>query len=580
MTFNKYYQDELLYLRELGREFSSAHPEAASFLAEPGSDPDVERLIEGFAFLTARVREKLDDELPEITHSLMEMFWPHYLRPLPSCTTLQFEALTQAAKETRVIAAGVEIDSQPVDGTSCRFRTAFPVTLLPLSLQGVELRRGSPPTLALKFKLADGVTAAKADIKSLRLHLSGESSVSRALYLCLTRYFHKAVAKPLTPAGASVNLDARAVGVGFAPDEALLSFPNASFTGFRLLQEYFAFPAKFMYVDITGLQGLSALGAATTFELQLQLSRLPENMPPVAPGNVLLNCTPAINLFKHDADPIRVDLKRTEYFVRPAGTNARHYEIHSIDRVAGMPRGTSRIREYRPLFRLASRPDPDAVYYRARLHPAVVGDGTDVMLSVTGGLHNAQSPDVETLSIDLFCTNRALPTKLGIGDVNVTTSSAPTFARAKNITRPTASIAPPMGDDLHWRLISHLSLNYLSLVDLENLRSLIGLYNFRTRVDRQAENAHRLMLAALEKISAKPGVRLVQGAPVRGMEVELEVVEDGFGGEGEAYLFGSVLSEFLAQYVSLNAFSRLTLKGIKYGEVHTWPAKSGRRILV
>ncbi|MCC6572575.1 MAG: type VI secretion system baseplate subunit TssF [Planctomycetes bacterium] len=580
MTFNKYYQDELLYLRELGREFSTAHPEAAGFLAEPGSDPDVERLIEGFAFLTARVREKLDDELPELTHALMEMFWPHYLRPVPSITTLQFDAMAQAAKESRTIASGAEIDSVPVDGTPCRFRSVYDVNLQPITLQGVELRRGSPPVLALKFKFADGITAAKANISSLRLHLAGETAVSRALYLCLTRYFTRAVAQPLTPPGQGVSLDAKTSPVGFAGNEAMLAYPNASFSGFRLLQEYFIYPAKFMYVELTGLQGLSKLGAATHFELQLQLSRLVENMPPVSAGNVLLNCTPAINLFKHDADPIRVDLQRTEYFVRPSGSDGRHFEIYSIDRVAGMPRGTNRLREYRPLFRLSSRPEPDAVFYRARIHPAVTGEGTNVMISLTGGMHNIQTPEIETLSIELSCTNRNLPTKLGLGDVSVTTSNAPNFARAKNITRPTASIAPPMGDDLHWRLLSHLSLNYLSLIDLESLRSLIGLYNFRARVDRQAENAHRLMLAALEKISARPAIRLVQGAPVRGMEVELEVGEDGFGGEGEAYLFGSVLSEFLAQYVSLNAFSRLSLKGTKYGEVHTWPARSGKRTLL
>ncbi len=578
MTFNKYYQDELLYLRELGREFAQAHPEAASFLAEPGSDPDVERMLEGFAFLTARVREKLDDELPELTHALMEMFWPHYLRPIPSFTTLQFEPLAQAARETRTIGAGAEIDSQPVDGTSCRFRTGYPVTLQPLSLAGLELRRGTPPSLVLKFKFADGVTAAKANIHSLRLHLAGETAVSRALHLCLTRYFGKAYCLPA--GGARTPLAAKTDLVGFSSSEALLAWPHASFTGFRLLQEYFSFPSKFMYVDITGLEGLASLGAATAFELHLELTRLPENMPPVGLGNVMLNCTPAVNLFRHDADPIRVDLKRTEYFVRPAGEDARHYEIYAIDRVAGMPRGTNRLREYRPLYRMSSRPQAEAVFYRARVQPAVAGEGTNVVLSVTGGLHQAQTPEVETLSVELSCTNRNLPGKLGLGDVCVSTSNAPNFARARNITRPTASIAPPMGDDLHWRLLSHLNLNYLSLLDIEALRTLLGLYNFRARHDRQAENAHRLMLGALQSISARPGVRLVQGAPVRGLEVEIEVDEDGLGGEGEAWLFGSVLSEFLGQYVSLNAFSRLTLKGVKYGEVHTWPAKSGKRIIL
>ncbi|MBV8881872.1 MAG: type VI secretion system baseplate subunit TssF, partial [Planctomycetaceae bacterium] len=239
--FNKYYQDELAYLRELGLEFAKANPEGAHFVGEAGGDPDVERLLEGFSFLTARIRQKLDDELPELTHSLIEMFWPHYLRSIPSMAVLQFEALPQAAKEVRAIPKGAEVQSVPVDGTPCRFRTAYDVTLLPLSIETVALRTETPPSLRVKFKLADGVQLPKVAPSSIRLHLAGDAAASRSLYLCLRRYLARV--SVVAPGGKPVALPKAAVRpAGFTAEELLLPFPGNSYTGFRLLQEYFAFP--------------------------------------------------------------------------------------------------------------------------------------------------------------------------------------------------------------------------------------------------------------------------------------------------------------------------------------------------
>jgi len=194
--FNKYYQDELAYLREMGRDFARIYPEAAHFVGEASQDPDVERLLEGFAFLTARVRQKLEDELPEVTHTLLETFFPHYLRPIPSFTVIQFEALPQAAREVRQIPAGVEIDSTPVDGTACRFRTGYGVQLQPLTLENVTLRTEAPPSLRLRIRLPEGTDLAKLGLSTLRLHLSGDAAVTRALYLCLCRYLKRITAAP------------------------------------------------------------------------------------------------------------------------------------------------------------------------------------------------------------------------------------------------------------------------------------------------------------------------------------------------------------------------------------------------
>ena len=578
--FNKYYQDELAYLREIGQEFARAYPDAAHFIGESSRDPDVERLLEGFAFLTARVRQKLDDELPEVTHDLIEMFWPHYLRPVPSMTVVQFELLPQAAREVRPFPRGVEVASVPVDGTVCRFRTAYDTLLVPLKLENAAVRTEAPAQLRLRLRLPEGVALKKLGLSSLRLHLAGDPAASRGLYLCLCRYLQRVWAQP-AGSGAPAALERAAIQpLGFSTAEALLPYPAISLHGFRLLQEYFSFPAKFMFVDVKNLEGLAALPPAPTFDLVFEFSRLPDALPPVTATNVLLNCTPAMNLFRHPAEPIRVDHERVEYAVRPVSQESAHYEIYTIDKVTGLIKGTGRAQEYRPLLRFARPPDEDVLFYRQRVDLSVTGGGSDLYVSPLPPSVPGALPEIETLSLDLTCTNRQLPSKLQIGDLSALPGAAGTIARARNVVRPTPSIPAPLGGDLHWRLLSHMAVNYLSLVDLEALRAVLGLYNFRARVDRQAEQSLRHLLLGIQKVSARPSMRLLEGTPVRGISVEVEVDESHFGGEGEVYLFGSLLNEIYAQFVTLNAFCRLAVKGLKYGEIHEWPTRIGDRIIL
>jgi type VI secretion system protein ImpG len=582
-VFNKYYQDELSFLREMGREFSQSHPDAAPYLAEAGADPDVERLLEGFAFLSGRIRQKLDDAFPEITHSLMQLLWPHYLRPIPAMTVVQFEALPQAAKEPHDIPRGAELESMPVDGTPCHFRTVYDVRLEPLVLDGVEFRSETPPQLKLKFRLSEGVLLKKTPISKLRLFLQGEPVVTRALYLCLQARLKKITlrAGDGPSAGKTIEIPSSALQPGgFKPEEGIFPMPLTSFEGYRLLLEYFAFPTKFLFLDLTGLEALAGLGEFRTFEAIFEMDRLPGSMPPLGAAGILLNCTPAVNLFKRDADPIRVENERTEYKLWPSGGGPAHFEVYTVDAVIGLVKGTAKRREYKPFLGFAhslSKDADDTAYYQTRLESSVAEEGTETFISfAAGGIETLA--DIETLTIDLTCTNRQLPGKLKIGDIKVPTASSPSFARFKNITKIMPSVPPPLGTDAFWRLLSHLTVNYTSLARAESLRSVIGLYNFRAMVDRQAEQANRLLLEAIQRVEAKPTLHLFRGEPVRGMAVTVEVNEDGFSGEGDVYLFGSLLREFFSLYASLNSFTQLTVRGTKYGEVYTWRPKAGGRI--
>lgn len=580
--FNKYYQDELVFLRDMGREFASANPEAARFLAEPGSDPDVERMLEGFAFLTAKLRQKLDDELPEFTHSITDMLWPHYLRPIPSITMMQFEHANMATAEIKPLKAGIEIDSAPVDGTRCRFRTCYDFDLLPLVIADVQLRRESPARLRIHFTGPEKLTLDKMGLRSVRLHLLGEQAITRSLYVSLLRHVRRVTVRAGKgeDGAASFELPASKISpVGFQDDQAVLSGPGPSFPGFRLLQEYFTAPSKFMFVELGGLQGTSTFTGASSFTVDFEFNRLPDAMPPVSKANIAVNCVPAVNLFKHDADPIRLVRGRSEYTLRPAG-NPSHFEVHSIDKVSGLELGTAKERLFNPQFKLARTGRRNELFYHARRQESISGGSSEMLVQFIDAEDPDVRPDLETISIELTCTNAQLAARLDAGDVSVKTGNAPMFAKYRNITRPTPTVPPPLRGDLHWRLIAHLSLNYMTLLSVDALRAVVGLYNFKARIDRQSEQAHVRLLDGIVAVKGESAAMLVEGTPVRGLEIELTLDEEQLGGEGDMFFFGSVLNEFFAQYVTLNSFSRLTVKGAKHAEVFEWPARIGKRAIM
>lgn len=585
--FNKYYQDELTFLRELGREFSLAHPDTAHLLADRGSDPDVERLLEGFAFLTGRLRQKLDDELPEVTHSIMSLLWPHYLRPIPSMTLMQFEPARGSVRERMLIPRGTEVDSVPVEGTACRFRTCYDAWLDPVSVAEAALENPGSGVyqLRLRFKAATGLKVPQLKLDSLRLFIAGEPHVTSALYLLLARHVASVEIAGISGGRpvATATLPKESIRLaGFADEEALLPHPPHAFPGFRLLQEYFAFPQKFYFFDLGGLRALGDVGGEDQFEVTIRLTRPPVTALRVTAENFRTGCTPAVNLFPRDGDPIRVEHDKTEYLVRAAGKDPSHFEIFSVDTVVGFEKTTAEPRIYPSFFNFLQTPQAagsrkDALYHYVRLKPAVVGDGTESYLSFFSAGGEAQLPPTETITVKLTATNRRLPRALRVGDINVPTVSSPEFARFRNISNVIGSVAPPLAGDLQWRLISHMSLSYSSLATVESLRSILSLYNFQAIYDRQAARENELRLEAIREVTTKPEDTIFRGAPVRGLATTIEMIEANFAGEGDLVLFGNVLDYFLGLYASLNSYSRLTIKGAQSGEIYKWSPRLGQK---
>ena len=596
MSFNHYYQSELTALRQLGKRFSERSPALAPFLGQAGRDPDVERLLEGFAFLTGRLRQKLDDELPELTHSLMHLLWPNYMRPLPAFSMLQFDPVKRPGPAL-MVPRDTPVESKPIQGVTCRFRTAYATEVLPLALNALEYSvKGGGALLNLRLAMTADGHLGELNLKQLRLHLCGERYISQMLYLSLLRHLDdiQLVAldgegKPFTDALdvplSALRLDpAQLHPVGFAEDQALIPYPLNTFRGYRYLQEYFAFQEKFLFVDLLGLDALKRLPEdllkqARGFELRFDIRKAGVQRIRPSLDNVRLYCTPVVNLFEHDAIPVRLDGKQDQYLLRPSELDSNQCGVFSVDRVTGWKPGGMGYEEYVPFESFEHDPSFDVPlarpHYSVRQQPSMLGDGLETYLSF--GLRKLDQH--ETLSIELTCTNQNLPRQLGLGDICLPSENTPEFLTFRNISAVTPSYAPPLHRDFLWKLISNMSLNYLSLANVEALKVILETYDLPRYYDQHAEKVSKRLLGGLKGIGHEHVDRLHRGLPVRGVRTELEMDPDGYLGEGDLFLFASVLNEFFALYASLNSYHELRVRSTQ-GEVYQWTPRMGQQPLL
>lgn len=595
MSFNHYYQSELTALRQLGRRFAERSPALAPFLGQAGRDPDVERLLEGFAFLTGRLRQKLDDELPELSHSLMQLLWPNYMRPLPAFSILQFDPLGQPGPALRV-ARDTPVESQPIDDVRCRFRTCYPTDVMALDLTALNYSvKGDGALLSLRLEMSCDGHVGELELSRLRLHLAGERYISQMLYLCLLRNVQGIELVPLGADGkpfvrdGGESLSVRLTGnriqaVGFAEEEALIPYPLNTFRGYRYLQEYFAFQDKFLFVDLDGLEALASLGPETLkqmrgLEIRFDIRRSGiQRMRPTL-DNVKLYCTPIANLFQHDALPIRLDGKQDEYLLLPAEYDLENCGVFSVQSVTGWKPGGVGYQAYVPFESFEHDPSFDvphtSPHYSIRQRSSLLHDGLDTYLSF--GIRDTRTH--ETLSIELTCTNQNLPRRLKLGDINQPSEQTPEFLTFRNITPVTASYAPPLNRDFLWKLISNMSLNYLSLANVDALKVILETYDLPRYYDQHAEKVSKRLLGGLKSIRHEHVDRLHRGLPLRGLRTELTIDPQGYIGEGDLFVFASVLNEFFALYASLNSYHELRVKSTQ-GEVYQWTPRMGLQPLL
>ncbi|HEY0601546.1 MAG TPA: type VI secretion system baseplate subunit TssF [Herpetosiphonaceae bacterium] len=489
----KYYMRELAYLRAMGAEFAEQHPAVAGRLdlgEHQSSDPHVERLLESFAFLTGRLQYQIDSEFPEIPSALLDVLYPQLQAPIPSMSIAQFEVEPSQGQLTAGfnIARHTPLFTETHDGQTCWFRTCYPLTLWPLEVTDARLNLSAPtgPVLRLRLAAGPGVDLATLELDRLRFHMRGNQQLVAVLYDLLFGYADAAYLVPADDSAAQhddFGLSAawrlptgslRPVGLG--PDEAVLPYPGHAHPAYRLLQEYFAFPKKFHFFEIGGLD-LTTLGAgADGFEIVIacrketraELPALEQVRDLIRRETFSLGCTPVINLFKQTLEPVRLDHTQSEYPLIPELQRQSTIEVHSIERVVAVSEQGSEMRTLAPLYGLdhtTLRRNQKAFWHARRL-PYRNGalPGTEMLLAFKDLMFNPQTPAAQTVYVHALCTNRNLAEQLVPGTRLQFEQAAP-LRRITCLDKPTAQVTPPLRGGSLWRLVSQLSLNHLSLSD-------------------------------------------------------------------------------------------------------------------
>ncbi|GDX06379.1 type VI secretion system baseplate subunit TssF [Buttiauxella sp. A111] len=600
MAFDEgYYREELDYLRQLGNLLAKEKPHLAQFLAEKGGDPDVERLMEAFAFLSSGLREKLEDKFPEFTHGLINRLWANYLRPVPSMAVIEYQPITTRLSgpvqvhRDELISSGAAratsdsrrtLDDDATTSPTCYFTLARDAWLQPLSVRdvrnGSSLKKG---VIEIDFSTEGNISPGSIDLNKLTFWLGNEEDYSRQqLYLWFSEHLMDAelVAGPHRLALPDLWLDA----AGFEREDALLPWPKNVHNGYRVLQEYFCYPESFFFFHLRNAARLPENFPTDAFTLRLHFELpLPADIK-LTKNSLRLYCTPAVNLFAHEAEPVSPDGRMPEYPLRASQQNLEHYDIFQVKSVSSkiaapdsIPGPGDKLLIW-PEFEGAQHQieysrQREVVYWHHRTKTSLFHRGLDHAIAFVHS--DGKGPDSsriegEVLTASLICTNRLQPASLHIGDICVAVDKNPAVATFRNVTRPTQPLNPVTDGDMHWSLISCMNLNYLSLLDKEALIQVLRTFDLPGIHHPQQARLSSQKLDAIEKMESRPIDRLFRGVPVRGLSTTLWVNPEPFVCEGEIYLLGSVLSHFFALYASIHSFHCLKMINMESQESWEW----------
>ena len=613
----RYYEKELQFMREMGGEFAAAFPKIAGRLGLETlecADPYVERLLEGFSFLAARIQLKLDAQFPRFVGNLLETVYPQYMAPTPSMTVVQF----QPDPTEGSLAAGFNVPRGTVlrsrigkgEQTACEFRTAHDFKLWPLQL--VEAEYFSRDVASLELPNIDGVRAGirirlqttaglsfdKLDLDSLPLFIRGNGDLPMRIYEQILANAVALVVRPaLIPVRTQEILDTSSIrAIGFDDGQALLPPVPRTFQGYRLLHEYMAFPNRFMFVEFSGLSKAVRRCSGNQLDLIILLNRNDDSLENrVSSTHFSMFCTPAVNLFPKRADRIHLDLRSTEHHVMPDRTRPQDFEVHSVSEVRGFGSGQANEQEFHPFYGISDS-DINGAFFSVRRAPRALSEkqreqgarssyvGSDTFLSLVDSREAPYRRDLRQLGVQTLCTNRDLPLHMPIGlsDGEFTLEASMPVKIVRIVSGPSKPRPSPVhaSAELGWRLVNHLSLNYLSMVDSDSkqgaaaIRELLGLY------DVISDAGTRKQIAGLRSIACTPVIRRVPRAgPIafgRGVEITMLFDEVAFEGTG-VFLMGAVLDQFFSRYVSINSFTETVATTIDRGEIARWPVRMGRR---
>ena len=617
----RYYNEELLYMRESAGEFAQMHPKIARRLGMQGqevADPYVERLIESFSFMSARMRIKLDAEFPRFTQRLLEVVYPNYVSPTPSMAVAQFHPQVTEGDFSKgfVVPRGTAVFSKVPEGevTACQFRTTQDVTLWPLQIVQARLT-GVPPDIPSPDRYLPAHVQVQGALR-LRLRLQGELTFAdlRGLdrlpvYLCGQEQTASHLFE-LLHAGAVASLvglpghmaerphivtEQALVHEGLNPAQSMLPLTWNSWFGHNLLHEYFACPSRFYFFALQGLaEGLSRLQGQEA-EIVVLLQRSTSQLAAVVDERQFaLHCAPIINLFEHRTDRLEVPSSQTEMHLVPDRSRPLDFEVFAVQELQGQMASTTEMQPFRPLYQTLNHDEGNhGRYFSVRREPRLVPEstrkygtrtsyvGTEVFVSLVDQNEAPYSQALRYLSVQALVTNRDLPRLVprnGHDDLQVGESLP---VRAIGLIRPPSAPQPPFAEgELAWRLIRQLGFNYLPLHEMDEREGAQALRDMLRLFVQQDDRVGQQQIGSLMASELKPVTRRLPGTgPLvygRGVECRLTVDEDGFSGISP-YLFGLILEHYLARHVAINTFVQTRLQSMQRGEVALWPVRMGQR---
>lgn len=608
-----YYNRELAFLWQLGAEFGAAHPKIAARLqmgTDSTKDPHVGRLLESFAYLAARIRHKLDDDFPEIAESLLNVVAPHYLRPQPSSSIVKFALDRKLVELTagHAIPQGSTVETEPIDGMPCQFRTCYPVQLWPFELksatfkghpfQAPQTRFSNQAEAVIRLELecfSDKLSFSQMPFDSLRFFLRGPQAYMGSLYeVIFNNTLGIAFADPASNRSPILLPKSSLRQVGFEPHETLLGTCPREFWGYQLLSEYFAFPEKFLFVDLVDIPAQARL-ASNRLAVYLYLNRnIPDLERHVNAETFQLGCAPIVNLFTVRAEPIQLSETQTEYRIVPDSRRPRAHEVFSVDRVEGRTDASQTV--FQPFYSVKHGADvgePRAFWHAMRRKVGYVAGeidrGTEVYLSFVDLDFTPTAPANSIIDVELTCLNRDLPEQLpfGGGQPRLQLAAAGPITQLQCLTAPTPTRRASVRHGVLWQLISQLSLNHLSLANdqqgIDAIREMLRLY------DRTESESNRRLIDGMISLKSRRIVGRAAGGPdqcgvpggfCRGVEIEILFDEEKYLETG-LFLFASVLERFLGEYCSINSFTRLIAMTTKReAPLRKWPPRASERALV
>jgi type VI secretion system protein ImpG len=614
MSTDKYFEREYNFLQTAGEEFSKKHPTLGSRLhmsERERKDPFVERLMESFAFLAGRIHERLDDEFPEIAGGILNILFPHLLKPFPSCAVMQAKHKPGAISTPVVIKKGSEVQTpsgrykvkykvyagpqeksritEKEEPAEFVFSTTQEIKLRPLKIDkvSVETSQYGTSSLILKFQPERNVNYDLLDLDHLRLYLHGSASIKfNLLYYLMNLVSSVHVRELSSPAASFRKLEEFRIaipeitpGIEYKGDDyAILPYSRETFAGFRLMQEYFAFQEKFFFIDITGLNNNKGSTDTFPFEVKIDFTRKMEQDKYPGVNNILLHCSPVVNLFKRPSEEVIVSQRLPEYYLIPDLDRRKSREIYSIDKVTGVSEDKSEQYKYIPVTSHDILESGDPLYSYKRFYSTFrrqqLSDMADFYIRLFGPGMEVENFPKETLSIEATMSNGFLPSAyLEAGSIKESVN-IPAGIEVSNITIPSEMFEPPEKQNYLWSLISHLSVSYNTLADTDSLKSILNLYNWI----KTHNHSNKKRIEGIRKVHPPKMVnQVINGGLLRGIEFHVEVDPKEFeNGEGDIFLMGSVLNAFLSQYVTLNSYILLKITESGTGKEYKWKPLTGQ----